>query len=110
MQEVLSDLLKKKIKDPLLQMAIITGIKLSSDLRHARVYFVSSGGKMSAENTRKGFQRASGYLKKMLAEEITLRYMPEFTFVHDQSFDYAEKIDILLKTIEKQEKIDPSTP
>jgi ribosome-binding factor A len=106
-QEALSDLLKKKIKDPFLQMAIITEIKMSADLKRAKVYFVSGGGTVSAKDTLKGFQRASGYMKKLLSREITLRYMPELTFYYDNSFDYGTKIDMLLESIEKKEDADP---
>jgi ribosome-binding factor A len=107
-KEALSDLLKKKIKDPYLQMAIITEIKMSADLKRARVYFVSSGGKVSVKDALKGFTRASGYMKKLLSREVTLRYMPELTFFHDDSFDYGTKIDRLLASIEKGDDPDSS--
>ena len=49
-QKVLSDILLKKIKDPRLEGATITGVKMSRDLKFARVYFVISGGKEKMED------------------------------------------------------------
>ena len=98
-QKVLSDILLKKIKDPRLEAATITGVKMSRDLKSARVYFVASGGKKSVEEAIEGFKSALGYVKRTLAAQLGLRYMPELKFFYDDSFDYGSHIDKVIKAV-----------
>ena len=98
-QEVLSDLLKKDIHDPRLQMATITNVKMSRDLKLARVYFSIHGSSSKAEDAAKGFESARGFIKRTLARKLSLRYMPDLIFFYDESFDYGSHIDELLKRI-----------
>jgi ribosome-binding factor A len=98
-QEVLSDLLKKRIHDPRLQMATITKVKMSADLKLARIYFTIYGDRKKSEDAANGFDSARGFIKRNLARRLGLRYMPELKFFYDESFDYGLHIDKLLKKI-----------
>lgn len=98
-QRTLSDILLREIKDPRLTMASITGVKMSKDLRHARVYFVVTGGETSPEDAAQGFRQASGVMKRFMGRELDLRYMPEIEFFHDDSYDYGSRIEQLLHTL-----------
>ncbi len=99
-QRALSELLQKDIKDPRLEMVTITAVKMSRDLRIARVYFSTFGGKISKDNAIKGFQNAFGYIKRSLGNQLGLRYMPDLNFFYDESFDYGSHIDKVLDSIE----------
>ena len=109
-QKILSEILIKDIKDPRLNMATITGVKMSRDLKLARIYFTISGSNKSAEDASKGFKSAAGYLKRTLASQLGLRYMPDLAFFYDESFDYGARIDTLLKTLKNDDGPDNSTP
>jgi ribosome-binding factor A len=109
-QKILSEILIKDIKDPRLDMATITGVKMSRDLKLARIYFTISGGSKSVEDASKGFKSAAGYLKRTLASQLGLRYMPDLTFFYDESFDYGARIETLLKTLKNDDGTDNSTP
>jgi len=98
-QQILSDLLHREINDPRLQMTTITGVTLTKDLRLARIYFATAGGKASSEEAVQGFRSASGFIKRRLGPQLGLRYMPELEFFYDESFDYGARIDRLLKSI-----------
>ncbi len=98
-QEVLSDLLKKDIHDPRLQMATITNVKMSPDLKLARIYFSIYGGSGKAKAAVRGFESARGFIKRSLAPKLSLRYMPDLNFFYDESFDYGSQIEELLKKI-----------
>jgi len=98
-QKVLAEVLQKNVKDPRLEMIIITDVKMSRDLRMARIYYTTSrGGKNTAEVTE-GFKSALGYVKRQLSRELGLRYMPNLKFLYDESFDCGSRIDEILKTI-----------
>jgi len=98
-QEVLSNLLKKDIHDPRLKMATITNVRMSRDLKLARIYFSIYGDNSKAEAAAKGFESARGFIKRSLARKLSLRYMPDLTFFYDESFDYGSHIDELLKRV-----------
>ena len=98
-QRSLSDILLREVKDPRLQGALITGVKLSKDLRHGRVYFVSTGEGRSPEEVSAAFRQAQGVFKRFLGRELDLRYMPEFEFFYDTSYDYGSRIEELLNDI-----------
>ena len=98
-QKILSDILLKRIKDPRLEMITITGVDISSDLRMAKIYFTTSGTHKSIEEATAGFNSALGYVKRTLAKELGLRYMPDLKFCHDKSFNYGSHIEKIIKMI-----------
>ena len=108
-KKVLSDILLKKIKDPRLEAATITGVKMSRDLKFARVYFVTSGDKESMEAAVEGFKSALGYVKRKLAAQLGLRYMPELRFFYDDSFDYGSHIDKIIKSVKSENEFNNTT-
>ena len=104
-QQMLSEILTKDIKDPRLQMATITGVKMTPDLKIAYIYFTISGvseNKQRNEEASEGFKSALGYIKRTLATQLGLRYMPELKFFYDESFEYGARIDLLLRNLEKK--------
>jgi len=99
-QKTLSDILQKKVNDPRLKMVTITGVKMSRDLRIAKIYFsIAEAGDKRKTDAIDGFKSASGYLKQKLARELGLRYMPVLKFFYDESFDLGAKIESLLKSV-----------
>lgn len=109
-QKVLADVLHRDIKDPRLKMTVITGVKMSRDLKSARVYFTVSGNQKDREQTIEAFNSAHGFLKRTLAGRLGLRYMPKLTFFHDNSFDYGSHIDDILSSLETDHGSDHTTP
>ncbi len=109
-QESLSLLLKKSIKDPRLETAVITGVKMSPDLKLARVYFVISDRSVSKADALEGFDKAKGFIKYTLAQELNLRYMPDLRFYYDESIDYGFHMDSVLKKIVKDDTADYKPP
>ena len=105
-RKALCEFLQKNVSDPRLERATITGVKMSPDLRIAKIYFTTFGGKAGSEEIAAGFVRAHGYVKRHLAGRLGLRYMPEFRFFYDESLDYGTKIDNLLKSVTKPHETD----
>jgi len=105
--KTLSRLLQRDISDPRLAMATITGVKMSRDLRKARIYFSLAGSSSDREEMESGFRSATGYIKRSLARDLDLRYMPELAFIYDESYDYGSRIDKVLESIKEQEADEP---
>lgn len=106
MQRVLSQILQKEIQDPRLDMVTITRVRLSADLKFARIYFASISGPDRRASIAAGFADASGYVKRALSAQIALRYMPQLEFFYDESYDYASRIYGILKTLESENGAD----
>ncbi|MBI9081970.1 MAG: 30S ribosome-binding factor RbfA [Desulfobacterales bacterium] len=102
LQRVLSELLQRQVKDPRLAKATITDVQLTRDLKIARIYFSVTGGKTEAPAVVKGFESARGFVKRTLAAELGLRYMPDLEFFYDESFDYGARINQVLKSLERE--------
>lgn len=83
-------------------MIVITGVKVSRDLRIARIYFTTSSGIKNTDEVAEGFKSARGYVKRALARDLGLKYMPDIQFWYDDSFDYGSQIDKILKMIETE--------
>ena len=108
-QKIVSDLLRRSIRDPRLASATITGVKMSADLRIARIYFTTNEGPDSAQQAGKGFQSAIGFLKRQMAQGLKLKYMPDLQFYYDESIDYGQHIDQLLNKIKTENDTDHSS-
>ena len=94
-------MLIKEISDPRLKMVTITNVKLTSDLRIARIYFTLMENEKSVDDVKAGFKSAHGYIKRVLARRLGLRYMPNIEFYYDDSYNYASHINKLLKSIQE---------
>ncbi|MCG6906848.1 MAG: 30S ribosome-binding factor RbfA [Desulfobacteraceae bacterium] len=109
-QRLLSEFIHKEVKDPRLAAVIITGIKMTRDLRIARIYYTVQSAMTAAgrEAAAAGLESAKGYLKRSLAAELGLRYMPELQFFHDDSLDYGARIEQLLESLKSDHEPDRS--
>jgi ribosome-binding factor A len=79
---------------------------MSRDLRIARIYFVAPGNEKAIQKAAEGFKSALGYVKRTLACQLGLRYMPDLKFFYDESFDYGSRIDRVLKAIKAENEPD----
>jgi ribosome-binding factor A len=99
-----SDILLKAVKDPRLHSVTITGVKVSDDLRDAKIYFVEMGRDDLSEEIEAGLSKATGFVRRELGHRLQLRFVPEIRFVHDKSFGYGSRIEQLLSEIAKENK------
>ena len=74
----------------------VTEVRMSPDLKSARAYVIPLGGKDS-EKTVSILTEFSYLIRKALSKKIDMKFLPKVSFVSDQSFDYAEKIEKLIK-------------
>ena len=74
----------------------ITYVDLSPDLRNATIYFVPLGG-IKKEETAKFFELQGHYFKQLIAKKMKMRFIPNLIFKLDNSFEYSERIEALLR-------------
>jgi ribosome-binding factor A len=97
---VLSDAIAKDLQDPRVGFVTVTGVKTSSDLRHARVYVSVLGDERTRAESLEGLRSAHGFLQGVIASELTLRHTPTLTFEYDESVDRGMRITELLHDID----------
>ena len=98
-----ADLLRRRVKDPRLEAVTVTGVEVSDDLRHASVFYCLKSEVEQRDGVAKGLAKAKGFIRGELGKRLRLRYVPDIHFKYDDSFDYGEKIDRLLKDLHHDE-------
>ena len=78
----------------------VTEVKMSQDLKVAKAYVLPLGGK-NAEETVEKLKKYSFLIRKTLSKKIIMKFLPKILFAKDDSFDYAEKIENLIKQTNK---------
>lgn len=96
MQEI-ATLLLYKIKDPGLRDVTILQVKVTDDLKKARVFFSCPDD--TVKKAEKGMKRAKGFIRSHLATQLQMRYVPELIFQHDPSAAEQEKMNRLFREI-----------
>ena len=78
----------------------VTEVRMSPDLKVAKAYVLPLGGK-NAEETVEKLKKYSFLIRKTLSKKIIMKFLPKILFSKDDSFDYAEKIENLIKQTKK---------
>ncbi len=78
----------------------VTEVKMSQDLKVAKAFVLPLGGK-DAEEKIEILRKFSFLIRKILSKKITMKFLPKILFAKDESFDYAEKIEKLIKQANK---------
>ncbi len=108
MKKEVSRIIRDELKDPRIGFVSVTGVRVSNDLRHAKV-FVSVYGDSEEENTSlDALKNAAGFIRREIGKRISLRHTPEIVFESDDSIAHSEKIKKLLSKVkvetEREEK------
>ena len=74
----------------------VTEVRMSPDLKNAKAYVIPLGGK-DTEKTVSILKEISPLIRKALSKKIDMKFLPRVYFVGDESFDYAERIEKLIK-------------
>ena len=85
-----------KISDLDTKSITVTEVRMSPDLKAAKVFVIPLGGK-GTEKVIDKLKEFSFVIRKVLSKKIMVKFMPKLFFVNDDSFDYAEKIENLIR-------------
>jgi ribosome-binding factor A len=96
-QRELSDILRTELKDPRVGMITLTGVEVSPDFAHAKVFFTSLAEADQRDEVRAGLKRASGFLRTMLGARLKIHNTPELHFVYDESVESGIRLTHLIE-------------
>lgn len=106
-QEILKDvnqILQKKVRDPRVKDVTITDVRITGDLQQATVFYSTLGDLASdKQKAQAGLDKASGLIRRELGQVLTLYKVPELHFELDESVQYGNKIDEMIRDLHKEE-------
>lgn len=99
MKKELGDIISLKLKDPRVGFVTVTDVEVTGDLQQATVYISVLGDETQRENTLKGLAKAKGFIRSEIGSRIRLRKTPDLVFEFDESIDYGNRIESLLRSV-----------
>lgn len=91
------------LRDPRIGFITVTGVKMSPDLRVARVYYSMLGTDAERKDTQEGLEAAKGFVRREVSSRLKLKFSPEIYFAWDESVSEGDKIDRLLREVKAKE-------
>jgi ribosome-binding factor A len=102
LREEISQIITGEMRDPRLGLATVTEVKITPDLRHAKVFVSVLGSDEQANDSLTSLKSAAGFIRRQLGSALRLKHTPELHFVFDDTERTATRIEELLK--EEKEK------
>lgn len=93
-----------ELKDPRIGFATVTSVRISPDLRHARVRVSVLGTDEEQTETMAGLNSAKSHLRGELGRQVRMKYLPELAFELDQQAEDAEHLEELLRKIHQEDR------
>ncbi|HET9880036.1 MAG TPA: 30S ribosome-binding factor RbfA [Candidatus Limnocylindria bacterium] len=103
-QQELMLLLQREMKDPRLGFATVTRVETSRDLGHARVWVSVYGEEAEREATMAALHDATPWLRRQLAQRLSIRVMPQLTMKRDDSIESGDRVLRLLRELEEERR------
>lgn len=103
-QAAIADMLTRGLlRDPRIGFITLTGVKVSADLRVAKVFYSTLGTREQQKETQAGLDAAKGFVRREVSARVKLRFAPEIYFSFDESIGEGDKIDRLLREVKEKE-------
>src|SRR3954470_9498505 len=103
-QQLLGEIFARGMRDPRIGFVTITGVKMSPDLREARVYWTVHGDAEQRKHTERGLESARGFLRREIGSALKLRVVPDVRFTYDEAIDRGDRIEQLIKQVHDEDK------
>jgi ribosome-binding factor A len=104
-QRSLAEVIRLELRDPRVGLVTLTGVEVSRDQSHAKIFFTVLGPASAADAAREGLQHASGFLRSSLAHRMSTRSVPELHFEYDESVERGVRLSRLI-----DEAVKPPAP
>ena len=103
-QQLLGEAFARGMRDPRIGFVTITGVKMSPDLREARVYWAVHGDAEQRKHTAKGLDSARGFVRHEIGSALKLRVVPDVHFSYDEAIDRGDRIERLLREVHEADE------
>ena len=92
-----------RLKDPRIGFVTVTAVKVTPDLRFARVFYTAMGDEKERAATRAGLRSARAHLRRVIGGEVRLKTLPDLEFQEDDTIEAAERIEQVLRELHREE-------
>ncbi|MFS0574183.1 30S ribosome-binding factor RbfA [Sporosarcina sp. 179-K 3D1 HS] len=99
MKKELGAIIGQKLKDPRVGFVTVTDVEVTGDLQQATVFISVLGKDSEREATLTGLTKAKGFIRSEIGQRIRLRKTPEIEFEFDDSVEYGNRIESLLRQV-----------
>jgi ribosome-binding factor A len=99
LQREISNIFLFKVTNPVLRRVTITGVRVSPDLKEAKVYYDFSGTDEERLLLKSAFDKVKGYVRRELAQLVHVKYVPTLYFYFDETRELYEKNEAVFKRI-----------
>jgi ribosome-binding factor A len=97
-----SKILLTEVRDPRIGFLTVTNVKVSPDLRIAKVYYTILGDEKLIQSAQEGLEKASGYIRKILAARMKIKFIPEIRFYFDHELTRRLKVEKILDQLKDE--------
>ena len=98
-QRELAELIRLEVKDPRVGFVTLTGVEITPDYAHAKIFFTLMNGEEGLNETLAGLRRASGFLRRELGRRVRIHTTPELHFHYDQSVEQGSRMSQLIDQV-----------
>jgi ribosome-binding factor A len=89
-----------RLKDPRVGFVTITGVRVTADLRHARVFYTALGDERARRATNAALRSARGRLRRVIGGQVRMKVLPELEFEEDETIETADRVESLLRELD----------
>jgi len=104
LQKKINDILQKEVDEPELGFLTITRVRVSKDLKYAKIFFSVLGESGQKEKTISILKRLTPFFRYRIGQGIRLKYTPEIHFLYDEQVQKAQRIEELIDIIHKKDE------
>jgi ribosome-binding factor A len=105
-QHELAGLIHSRLNDPRIGLVTLTGVEVSPDYAHAKVFFTRLGLPAEVKSCLEGLNRAAGFLRAELSHHLGMRGVPQLHFVYDESVERGVHLSRLIDAAAKRDADD----
>ena len=88
-----------RLKDPRIGFVTVVGVRVTPDLRRARVFYTTMGDERARRATAAALRSARGHLRKVVGDQVRMKVLPDLEFEEDESVETANRIEQLLQQV-----------
>lgn len=97
LQHEIAQIAARELHDPDLGFVTITGVEVTVDLRHAKVFVSVLGSEVEKRKSMGALIRARHFIRGLIGDRLDLKYVPELTFCLDETAERAERLERILR-------------
>ncbi|MHB8109842.1 MAG: 30S ribosome-binding factor RbfA [Syntrophorhabdaceae bacterium] len=93
LREEISLIIQRELQDRGLGFITVVEVRMSEDLKTAKVYVSIYGDEEVRKSTFEALNKSKGYIKFLLGKRVQLRYMPDLTFMLDDTLERVQRLE-----------------